>query len=183
MVISPANLVTQSTLNVLCTMPQSDPQPKIIMLTSTGLTGSSHAALPLLLKPLYGYLLAVPHKDKLGAERAIAYSAGWEWIAKDAGELGEDIMGPGDWMKREGLPAPGMLKRVLVVRPALLTDGECIAEKPKGKGKNKCGVGYRVSERELGGWTISRKDVAHFIVDAALNRWDEFEQKLVNVGY
>jgi len=183
MVISPANLVTQSTLNVLCTMPQSDPQPKIITVTTRGVTRSSHAALPLLLKPLYSYLLGPAIEDKLGAERAIAYSAGWEWDAKDAGEPGEDIMGPGDWKKREGLPAPGVLKRVLIVHGAIFTDGECIAEKPKGKGKDKRGVGYRVSERELGGWTISRKDVAHFIVDAALNRWDEFEQKRVNIAY
>ncbi|RDB18788.1 hypothetical protein Hypma_014592 [Hypsizygus marmoreus] len=184
-VITPFNLVTQSLFNVLTTMPQQQPAPKLITISSTGLTRTSHASLPLPLKPLYGYFLAVPHKDKVGAERVIAHCAGWDWNTKDDGEPGDDVMGGSEWKEREGLPAPGTLKRILVVRPALLTDGECAAEKEvegkKGKGKGK--PPYRVSEEELGRWTISRKDVAHFVFDAALNRWDEFEGKRVSIAY
>ncbi|KAF8210678.1 hypothetical protein K438DRAFT_1570167 [Mycena galopus ATCC 62051] len=167
---TPANLVTQCLLNVLCTMPTyaDAPQPKIIVISSTGLTPSAHAALPLLLKPMYGVVLAAPHKDKIGMERAIARCAGWTWDPKADGPVAEDeILGEG-WTQRKGLPAPGSLKRILVIRPALLTDGKW--EK------------YRVSEQELGGYTISRKDTAHFVVDA-LGRWDEFENKRVNVAY
>ncbi|KAJ7268653.1 hypothetical protein B0H12DRAFT_1095949 [Mycena haematopus] len=177
---TPANLVTQCLLNVLCTMPTytDAPQPKIIVISSTGLTPSAHAALPILLKPLYGVVLAAPHKDKIGMEHAIAHCAGWTWDPKADGDVSEDILGAG-WTQRKGLPAPGSLKRILVIRPALLTDGKCVADEVEAKGKGK---GYRVSEQELGGYTISRKDTAHFVVDA-LTRWDEFENKRVNVAY
>ncbi|KAF7376428.1 NAD(P)-bd-dom domain-containing protein [Mycena sanguinolenta] len=175
---TPVNLVTQCFLNVLCTIPTypDAPQPKIIVISSTGLTPSAHAALPCLLKPLYGVVLAAPHKDKIGMERAIAHCAGWAWDPTADGPVSEEeILGEG-WTERKGLPAPGSLKRMLVVRPALLTDGKCAADEGKGKG-------YRVSETELGGYTISRKDTAHFVVDALTRRWDEFENKRVNVAY
>ncbi|KAJ6498975.1 hypothetical protein C8R45DRAFT_99383 [Mycena sanguinolenta] len=175
---TPPNLVTQCLLNVLCTMPTytSAPQPKIIVISSTGLTPSAHAALPLLLKPLYGVVLAAPHRDKIGMERAIAHCAGWTWDPKADGPVAEsEILGEG-WTQRKGLPTPGSLKRMLVVRPALLTEGKCVVDENKGKG-------YRVSENELGGYTISRKDTAHFVVDALTRRWDEFENKRVNVAY
>ena len=160
-------------------MPKTSPQPRIITISSTGLTKTSHAALPLPLKPLYGYLLAVPHKDKVGAERLISHCAGWAWNTEEDGEPDESIMGP-NWTERPGLPDAGSLKRVLVIRPALLTDGECRAEKP---GRDASVAPYSVSETELGKWTVSRKDTAHFVVDAILNRWSEFENKCVNIAY
>jgi len=178
---TPPDLVTQCLLNVLCSMPTSiaAAQPKIIIISSTGLTPAAHAALPLLLKPLYGILLAAPHRDKIGMERVIAHCAGWTWDPKADGEVAPEILGEG-WTRREGLPAPGSLKRVLVIRPALLTDGKCVADEVEATGKGK---GYRISEEELSGYTISRKDTAHLVVDA-LARWDEFEnKKRVNVAY
>ncbi|KAJ7130180.1 hypothetical protein C8R44DRAFT_829667 [Mycena epipterygia] len=180
LVFESRNLVTQCMLNVLCTMPTytDAPQPKIIVISSTGLTPTAHAALPLLIKPLYS-LLDVPHTDKIGMERAIAYCSGWKWNSEADGEPTSDIMGEG-WMQRKGLPAPGTLKDVLVIRPALLTDGQCVADRVEAKGKGKS---YRVSQEELGGYTISRKDVAHLAVDA-LARWEEFANKrIVNVAY
>jgi hypothetical protein len=179
---TPANLVTQCFLNVLCTIPEytDAPQPKIIVISSTGLTPSAHKALPVLLKPLYGVVLAAPHKDKIGMERAIAHCAGWAWDPKADGAVAEDILG-GGWTRRKGLPAAGSLRRMLVVRPALLTDGKCVADEVEAKGKDK--LPYRVSEQELGGYTISRKDIAHFVVDALTRRWNEFENKHVNVAY
>lgn len=79
------------------------------------------------------------------------------------------------WDETEGLPGKGELKRVVIVRPALLTDGEC---------KEK----YRLrSERDLavkGGYTVSRQDVAHFIAERLLGEeWDALEGKGVNVAY
>jgi len=182
-VISPTNLATQCLINALCTMPRTSPPPRVIAMSSTGLTRASHANLPLLLKPLYGYLLTVPHKDKLGLERVVAHCAGWSWNAKDDGEPVEDLVGP-DWTKLEGLPAPGSFKRVLVVRPSILTDGECVAERiQSGPEQDKGKKPYRVGEGDLRGWTVSRKDVAHFVVDAILNRWDEFENKCISIAY
>lgn len=75
----------------------------------------------------------------------------------------------------------GSLKRILVIRPAVFTDGESVAEKETPGGKEK--APYRVSESEIGGYTISRKDVAHFIVDAVANHWDKFEGRRVNICY
>ena len=144
-----------------------------------GVTRTSHAALPLPLRLFYG-LLKVPHKDKAGMERIISHCAGW---AFDHEEPGDKIMGH-DWVNREGLPAAGSLKRALVIRPALLTDGECFAESGDALstgGQRK--EPYRVSEADIRGWTISRKDVAHFVVDAVLHRWDQFENKCVSIVY
>ncbi|KAJ7493415.1 hypothetical protein B0H11DRAFT_2006306 [Mycena galericulata] len=178
-VLKPHNLVTQCIFNVLCTMPTySDAsQPRIITISSTGLTTTAHAALPLMLKPLYA-MIKGPHQDKLGMERVLAYCAGWAWNSDADGEPTTDVMGT-QWTERKGLPGPGTLKRVLVIRPALLTDGKCVADKVQSTGKGKM---YRVSEDELGGYTVSRKDVAHFIVDA-LGRWEEFGNKHVNIAY
>ncbi|KAJ3937581.1 MAG: hypothetical protein NXY57DRAFT_365338 [Lentinula lateritia] len=174
-VVSPSNLVTQSLLNVLCTMPSQQPKPRLITISSTGLTHSSFALIPFILKPLYA-LLSVPHKDKVGAERVIAHCAGWKWEVDSDEEPGDDILGE-RWLERDGLPAAGSFKNVLVIRPSLLTDGDCKAE--KGGKKNA----YRVKEGDFSAWTVSRKDVGHFVADAVLNRWSEFENKLVTIGY
>ncbi|GLB38000.1 hypothetical protein LshimejAT787_0410510 [Lyophyllum shimeji] len=193
-VISPPNLVTQSLLNALSTLPspssQSSPssRPRIITISSTGLTRTSHAALPCPLKPLYAYLLASPHRDKVGAERVVSHLAGWPWNTAEDGEPVPEVLDPrGAWKDGEGMPAEGALKGdVLVVRPALLTDGECLAEKGhegEGEGNKEGTRAYRVSEEELGGWTVSRRDVAHFVVDAALNRWEEYRGKRVSIAY
>ena len=159
-------------------MPKTDPQPRIIAISSTGVTHTSNAALPLLLRPMYGYLLAEPHKDKMGLERLVSYCAGWPWDVKEDGEPGEDIMGSQNWMNDPELPAAGSLKKVLVIRPAFLTDGECKADKVEDSKP-----GYRVSATDFSGWTVSRKDVAHFVVQAAFTRWMEFENRCVTVAY
>ncbi|KAF8066492.1 hypothetical protein FPV67DRAFT_1190201 [Lyophyllum atratum] len=179
-ILTPPNLVTQSLLNTISTLPSH--RPRIIVISSTGLTRTSHASLPLPLKPLYAYALASPHRDKVGAERVISHVAGWRWNTLEDGEPVDEVLdSQGLWRDTEGMPEEGSLKDdVLVIRPALLTDGECVAEKVKsGEGKEA----YRVSEEELGGWTVSRKDVAYFVVDAALNRWDEFKGKRVSIAY
>lgn len=182
LIIFPENLVTQSLLNALCTMPESMPRPRVVTISSNGLTKASHAALPAILKPLYGYFLAAPHKDKAGAERVIAYCAGLEWNVTDDGEPGEEIMGPA-WRERKGLPAPGSLREVLVMRPAILTDGECKADKTQTAICGAVKPPYRVSEEEITGYTVSRKDVAHFIAEAMLNHWDEYSGKRISLAY
>ena len=174
---TPANLVTQSLLNALSTIPSQAIPPKIITISSTGLTKSSHAALPLLLKPVYGHFLHIPHQDKVGAEKVAAHCAGWPWDAND-GDVGADIMGE-QWEETEGLPK-GTLRDVLVVRPALLTDGECQADAVAAKGK---GTSYRAQEGNFKSWTVSRKDVAHFLVEGALSEWDTWKGKCVSIGY
>ena len=36
---------------------------------------------------------------------------------------------------------------------------------------------------EVDGWTVSRRDVAHFIVDAVTNRWEEYGGRQVSIAY
>jgi len=169
LVISPNNLVTQCLLNFLCEMPKTPTLPKVVILSASGATRSSRAQVPFLFKPLYGYLISQPLQDKLAAERVIHHCAGWDWNAAD-GEPAEDITGKG-WVNKEGLPTSGSLKDLaMIVRPAMLNDGE---EK---------GI-YRVGAGEVGGWSVSRKDVAHFIVDAVTNRWQEHGGRQVSIAY
>ena len=175
-IIEPHNLVTQCLLNTLCTMPKDVPQPRIVAVSSIGLTKRSHASLPLLIKPLYGHALSMPHRDKLGVERVITHCAGLLWDPSEE-EPTDDLMGAG-WRERHGLPGSGELEQVLIVRPALLTDGECKADKKK-EGREP----YRASEEELGGYTVSRKDVGHFIFKAVTSDWSKYGGKIINVGY
>ncbi|KAG6836675.1 hypothetical protein H0H93_005093 [Arthromyces matolae] len=131
--LSPPNLVTQAVMNVLCLPAQSSPL-KIVVVTSTGITRKSKAALPFPIRALYGYLIAAPHRDKRGAERLLAHVAGWDWDAKEIGEISDDVLdSAGKWKETPGLPAPGSLKDVLIVRAATLTDGECVADRVKNK--------------------------------------------------
>lgn len=66
-------------------MPRGDstaaPQlPKLIFVSTTGLTTESHAArLPVVYKPLYAYFLKSPHTDKRGMERVLAHAVGQPW--------------------------------------------------------------------------------------------------------
>lgn len=175
LMMSTPNLVTQCLLNVLCEMPKTDPLPKIITLSTSGVSRSSRSQVPFALNIFYGYLISQPLRDKLGMERVIYHCAGWNWNPKD-GEPKEDIVGTG-WQEREGLPAPGQLKNAMVLRPAMLSDGECIAD------SGKAGPPYRAGEGEVKGWSVSRKDVAHFIFDAVTNHWDKYGNKQVSIAY
>lgn len=166
LVLEPADLCSHSLLNALSTMSHTLSPPRIVALTSTGLTRESNSTLPFAVRLLYRTLHS-PHEDKLGAERLLAHVLG-------APEPEEHIL-PENWHQTEGLPGKGELKRVVIIRPALLTDGAC---------KEK----YRIrSEGDLaikGGYTVSRQDVAHFIAERLLGEeWDEFEGKGVTLAY
>ncbi|KAG6832854.1 hypothetical protein H0H87_012786 [Tephrocybe sp. NHM501043] len=177
-VISPPNLVTQALLNALATLPS--PHIKIITITSTGLTRTSKASLPFPIRALYAYVVASPHRDKLCAERLISHVGGLEWNVDEYGEIAKDVLDKdGKWKEMEGLPGPGTVQDALIVRPATLTDGECLADKTVGTDRRP----YRVSEGDFKSWTVSRKDVGHFVFDAVVNRWEELRCKRINVGY
>jgi len=174
-VIKPRNLCTQTLLNVICTVPDLPTSPKFIAVTSLGITQDCHDHLPLALKPLYSFLLAGPHADKLGAERVLAHCSGHTWSDP---EPRSDIMnGPsGNWSDRDHLPAKGTLKDLVIVRAAMLMDGEC-------KGDEKAGA-YRASTQYLeGAYRVSRKDVAHFISTRVIQNWSEWNGKIANIAY
>lgn len=110
-------------------------------------------------------------------ERIASHLADWTWNTEEAAEPSVDILGKG-WEVRASLPARGTYKNLIVVRPALLADGECLADKSV-DGK----PAYRVSTEELGGYTISRKDTGHFVAGLCSDEWSKWEGKVVNVGY
>ena len=71
----------------------------------------------------------------------------------------------------------GAFPRVLILRPALYTDGEC-------RGDKKGVDGYRVGDGSLpGAYTIGRRDVAHFITEQGLKNWEKWEGKCAVIGY
>ncbi|THH04024.1 hypothetical protein EW145_g5823 [Phellinidium pouzarii] len=170
-IIEPPDLCTRCILNLLATFPKPGsgvPPPRLLLVSTMGLGPAAHDALPLAMKPLYSYLLRSPHADKLCMERAIAHVGGLTWSSEDIGEPSAEIL-PLGWDSRVG--PEGWLKSFIVVRPAMLTDG-------KAKGA------YRASGAEIpGAYYISRKDVAHFIVEQALSDWQKWEGKHVRITY
>lgn len=181
-IIDPPDLCTRAMLALMPCFPKdasTQPQPKLILISSTGLSKSAHNALPLAMKPMYAYLLRSPHKDKLGMERVVHYAAhGWVWPKED-GEPLVTILPPGWKSKLDGERAEdgGFLTDVVVVRPSMLTDGDCKADKKGDKA-------YRAEEKEVAsGYTVSRRDVAHFIVEKCLPRWEKWNGKCVRVAY
>ncbi|KAI0050852.1 hypothetical protein FA95DRAFT_1587492 [Auriscalpium vulgare] len=180
-VISPADICTRSMLNVLSTLPRSSEHapPRIIAVSTVGLSDISHKSLPLPMRVLYSLVLGQPHEDKRGMEEILAHCLG----AGEAsgGNTSPKILPPG-WEATDGLPGKGELPAVVVVRPAMLTDGVCRADEAGSKAN-----AYRVrSDGDLpvaGGYTISRRDVAHFIAERLLGaEWSEWQGKGVSLA-
>jgi hypothetical protein len=193
-VINPPNITTKAILNVLCTMPESTPRPKVIAVSSMGVTKDCPA--PLVYKPLYGYLLRSPHADKQGLERVLAHVGGRKWEDK---EPREDITTVDDvkWQDRESLPASGSLE-VLVLRPSLFVESKQKTVPPpatpaasssssptenESEPKKEEPVKYRVGNPQLSGpYTISREEVAHFIAENAVKNWDQYKGKAITIS-
>ncbi|KZV70509.1 hypothetical protein PENSPDRAFT_752562 [Peniophora sp. CONT] len=177
LIISPPDLVTHTLLNVLTTLP--NPCPRLVILTSTGITKQSHDELPLAMRALYSYLLRSPLADKLGAETVLARASGtnvYKNMAPPDGIL------PADWESQPDFPAPGAVHdNLVIIRPAWLTDGPCLSEK-----KGPSVIRTRVAEMDLpvkGGYTISRQDVAYFIVERVLGgEWEDWKNKVVSLS-
>lgn len=112
----------------------------------------------------------------------MAHCAGWTWDERD--NPGTDVL-DWDWKASRDLPGPGTVQNVVVVRPALLTDGICRADQEKKRRTGyPHGEQYTVEEGDLKGrWTISRKDVAHFVVERVIKEWNDWEGKRVSIAY
>jgi len=127
-----------------------------------------------MIKPVYGFALEKPHKDKIGAEIITSYLAGMPWDYSQDPEPSLSVMGSETWRTDEGMPKEGEWKdQVVVIRPALLTDGEFTGK-------------YRTSyDESLGGYTISRKDVADLIYETTSKeeKWQEAKNQRIVVVY
>ncbi|KAL1939173.1 hypothetical protein VTO73DRAFT_10214 [Trametes versicolor] len=179
-VLATPDLCTRSLLNLFRTIPASlrapSAQPRIVAITSRGITPTSHATLPAALRAFYSLALGAPHDDKYGAERVLAHCMGVPWTQPAV----KPAILPAGWEALPGLPAEGGYRRVLIVRPSLLTDGECLGDRGPKKGK----APYKAVAGEVdGGYTVSRRDIAHFIVQEALPHWDQWEGKGACVVY
>jgi len=173
------DLYTQSLINTLSTIPTDIPIPRIVSVTSIGLTDASHAALPLKMRAMYSYLLRAPHEDKKGAEVVLAHVMGTSADASLA-PTNKDIL-PADWKNVPGLPSAGSLgSRTVVVRPIMLTDGKCRSDEKSNAYRTRA-EGYLPVK---GGSSISRKDVAHFIAERLLqDEWEMWKGKGVALAY
>lgn len=141
------------------------------------MTKASHARLPWIWRVLYPFLAGSPHRDKLGMERAIAHFAGWDW---EDPEPRAEIL-PTNWRDVPGTPQEGELRRVLVVRAAFLMDGECKGDVARNGGHKPP---YRIGKGDVdSGYSVSRKDVAHFIVEGALTDWKRWENCYMSIAY
>jgi len=138
--------------------------PRMIAVTSTGVTKSSHDHLPVAMKAFYSYGLRSPHADKLGMERLLQHAMGMTWTENV--EPVQEVLQVG-WENE--FPPTGWLPNIVIVRPALLTDGEAAHR-------------YRASTDEFSSYTITRKDTAHFIGERLPAEWETWSGKIVNVG-
>lgn len=181
-----SNLCTTSMINVLRTLPASQraegSQPKLIVISSTGITKRSHDKLPFFERAGYNWLIGHPLTDKFGMERILAYVSGREWTDPEYRSL-EGVLPPdAEWQALEGLPPAGSFTNMLTVRPGWLTNGACTAEVKCPKGNSYIVVD---DEEKANGYAVSRNDVAYFVAEEALDplRWDEWRGRRVSLAY
>ncbi|KXS21919.1 hypothetical protein M427DRAFT_130603 [Gonapodya prolifera JEL478] len=153
-----------------------DWRPHLTVVTSTGID-DRHEDVPFLFRPLYHWLLAVPHKDKRIMENVVVNA----------------------WMDRPGSTS-GCLGGFTIVRPSLLTDGEELgspvvrvgAVDPPVYGGNVIAAGQAAkddSKNEIRGpavgYTISRRDVGKWIFENVIRQGsgDGWRNKLVTLTY
>jgi len=189
--INPPNITTKAILNVLCEMPDSMPRPKIIAVTSIGVTKDS--PIPFVYKPLYAYLLRGPHADKLGLERVLAHASVRTWDDKEPREDITTVDGV-KWQDRSGLPSSGSLE-VLVIRPPMFVEfkqkgapppAAATSQPSSGEGepetKKQEEMKYRVGPELSGTYSISREELGHFIAENGVKNWDQFKGQAITVS-
>ncbi|KAF8470823.1 hypothetical protein BDZ91DRAFT_551310 [Kalaharituber pfeilii] len=137
--------------------PDPTTQPRLVVISSNGLGHQGHSDLPWLLKPLYGWLLKEPHADKEEMERLVNIGAGIKHV--DFNPLGVQ-------------DTKLQLGNVVIVRPALLTEGI-----------EKGTANIREGERLSGAWTVSRKDVGAFIAKECALPDSQWRNKGVTIAY
>ena len=89
---------------------------------------------------------------------------------------GDNLLKP-DWQATA--PESGWLRDFVIIRPAWLTDGDAKGDKPVRPNKKA----YRVGELLPSSYTISRKDVAHFIAEECVPKWDQYKNRVLDVAY
>lgn len=171
------NLLSKCLSNTLLAMPKSC---KIVFISSAGLTNDTYRNLPFPIKVFTSTILRMPHEDKRGTERMLAYCIHGDTSPSTLKPNTGDIA----WDPKDGEPLDNLLpdwrnlnlpkiaaESVVILRPALLTDGA------------STGV-YRVQAGDVPkAWTISRQDVAHFIAGDLVSNWSKYAGKWHGMAY
>ncbi|TKY86837.1 hypothetical protein EX895_004478 [Sporisorium graminicola] len=142
--LSPESICARSIRNVtdaLVALGQQD-QPRLVVISSNGLGKHGHSLLPYLMRPLYSYLLPAPHIDKEHMETHLQSLAG----------LRDADFNPVPDAQLEKEPK---IKKLVIVRPALLVNGEATKK-------------FRVGPELRAGYTMRRSDVAYFVYNNLL---------------
>lgn len=155
-------------------------QPHFVAVTSSGITTEAYAKLPFALKPLYAFVLPAALADKLGMERVLAHAGGSEWSTRD--EVSAEVLIEG-WESTSGLLGAAELKHVVIVRPAVLTDGPCRGDETVETRKGSAPYRTLANDELRDGHRVSRQDVAHFIVQDVASNWSKWEGAAVNIAY
>ncbi|MCJ1249459.1 hypothetical protein MMC30_006683 [Trapelia coarctata] len=114
-------------------------RPLLVVISSTGISDAGRD-FPLVMVPLYHWMLAVPHKDKKEMERMLVRE-----------------------MAHSG-PEQPVIRGYIAVRPSLLTDGPRLSvekirvgtEDGNGAGAAAPAVGYTISRADVGGWIFDK---------------------------
>ncbi|KAI4105285.1 MAG: hypothetical protein L6R37_002833 [Teloschistes peruensis] len=141
-------------LAALRTLPPSSPKPVLATLSTTGISSRARD-IPILMIPLYHWLLAVPHKDKLEMEALLQAE-----MTKPAQHRA--------------------IKDFVVVRPSLLTDGAHL-----GTNKIRVGEEVGATATPAIGYTISREDVGGWMFDRLVDghEKDKYAGKMISITY
>ncbi|KAL9024692.1 MAG: hypothetical protein Q9196_006327, partial [Gyalolechia fulgens] len=122
-------------LAALRTLPPLSPKPVLAALSTTGISSRARDV-PILMTPLYHWLLAVPHRDKREMEALLQVE-----VTKPAHERA--------------------IKDFIVVRPSLLTNGARLGtdnirvDEEAGETASPA-VGYTISRDDVGGWMFDQ---------------------------
>ncbi|TXT15854.1 hypothetical protein VHUM_00357 [Vanrija humicola] len=158
-VIDQPGVCTRSALALLRVLARLHATPRVVAVSSMGI-GDNHALMPLPLRILYPWLLHTPHQDKEGLEYLLQRAASALPTPRDV---------PSVLSASDAATAPeAFLPEVVVVRPALLTDG--------------AGEHEVKAAEDAYTYYVSRADVGRFIARRCLIG-DEWVNKMPVVGY
>lgn len=141
-----------------------------------GITSAGYKKLPIILKPVYSFVLASVQDDKLGVENIAA-----RYVGRVLPDTAKPEVLPSNWTDEEGVMDRGEYKKIVVIRPTVLTDGECQGDLVSAGGKTP----YRLVEDDITGYSISRKDIAHFVAEELTKDevWVKWEGKCAAISY
>jgi hypothetical protein len=174
MTVNPPNVSAISYFNTLLAITSGAENPtsppKMIVLSAKAVTPGAMASLPAPVRLLAGWMFRNVNLDKRGMETLVYHGWGKEYEEGMTPTPSQGIL-PDDW--KEQLPHAGWAKSTVLIRPPRLTDDP---EKMK----------YRAEINDFAVWSISRRDLAGFIVDKVLVSDDgskRFEGEVVTIGY